>query len=135
MAVIGKETMPSGERGMIGNVRPSGWDIVKYDVINNNYLYNRCHLIAWQLAGENDNERNLITGTGVLNTEGMLPFESRIAGYVSDTGNHVLYRVTPVFYDNELVAQGVLLEAYSNEVPLRLVQFREPDEGKEQSLL
>ncbi|MBR2122671.1 MAG: DNA/RNA non-specific endonuclease [Lachnospiraceae bacterium] len=115
MALVGKETMPPGERGMIGSVRPSGWDIVKYDVIDGNYLYNRCHLIAWQLAGENDNERNLITGTGFLNTEGMLPFESQIASYVSGTGNHVLYRVTPVFYDDELVAQGVLLEAYSVE--------------------
>ncbi|MBO5999170.1 MAG: DNA/RNA non-specific endonuclease [Lachnospiraceae bacterium] len=115
MALVNKDTMPAGDRGMIGNVQPSGWDIVKYDVIDNNYLYNRCHLIAWQLTGENDNERNLITGTGFLNTEGMIPFESKVASYVNGTGKSVLYRATPVFDGDDLVAKGVLLEAYSIE--------------------
>lgn len=110
-----KEIMPMEERGSIGNVRPSGWHTVKYDVIADRYLYNRCHLIGYQLAGENDNERNLITGTRYLNMEGMLPWENRVAEYVEETENHVLYRVTPYFEGENLVASGVLMEAYSVE--------------------
>ena len=116
MACLGRETMPAGERGPIGMIRPSGWHTVRYDdLIEDNYLYNRCHLIAFMLAGENDNERNLITGTGYMNTEGMLPFEIETADYILQTGNHVLYRVTPCFSGNDLVAAGVLMEAYSVE--------------------
>lgn len=114
-ANISPETLPKEERGAIGQVKPSGWHLVKYDCVEGNYLYNRCHLIAFELAGENANERNLITGTRYLNVEGMLPFENRVASYVKQTGNHVLYRVTPVFAENELVARGVLMEAYSVE--------------------
>lgn len=112
---ICRELMPTQERGSIGNVRPSGWHTVKYDVIADRYLYNRCHLIGYQLAGENDNERNLITGTRYLNMEGMLPWENKVAEYVEKTGNHVLYRVTPCFEGENLVAYGVLMEAYSVE--------------------
>lgn len=107
--------MPTQERGSIGNIRPSGWHTVKYDVIADRYLYNRCHLIGYQLAGENDNERNLITGTRYLNMEGMLPWENKVAEYAQETGNHVLYRVTPCFEGENLVASGVLMEAYSVE--------------------
>lgn len=114
-ANICQEIMPAGERGPIGHVRPSGWHTVKYDSVDGNYLYNRCHLIGYQLAGENANERNLITGTRYLNTEGMLPFENQVADYVKETGNHVLYRVTPMFEDDNLVADGVLMEAWSVE--------------------
>lgn len=114
-ANICPEIMPDGERGQIGNIRPSGWHTVKYDVIADRYLYNRCHLIGYQLAGENANERNLITGTRFLNMEGMLPWENLVAEYVKQTGNHVLYRVTPYFEGENLVASGVLMEAYSVE--------------------
>ena len=115
-ANICKELMPTEERGEIGSVRPSGWQTVKYpDVIEDLFLYNRCHLIGFQLAGENANEKNLITGTRFLNVEGMLPFENKVADYVRRTGNHVLYRVTPVFEGYHLVADGVLMEAYSVE--------------------
>lgn len=108
--------MPTEDRGEIGDVRPSGWHTVKYnDLISGNYLYNRCHLIGFQLAGENANEKNLITGTRHLNINGMLDFENEVADYVKDTGNTVLYRVTPVFQGSELVARGVLLEAWSLE--------------------
>lgn len=113
-ANICKELMPTKERGEIGMVKPSGWHTVKYsDRIDGNYLYNRCHLIAYQLAGENANEKNLITGTRYLNVTGMLPFENEVADYVESTGNHVLYRVTPVFDGDNLVASGVLMEAES----------------------
>ena len=116
MAVVGKETMPKGERGSIGMVKPSGWHIDKYDFIDNGgFLYNRCHLIGWQLTGLNEEERNLITGTRYMNTEGMLPFENQAASYVRLTKRHVLYRVTPVFGKKELVARGVQIEAYSLE--------------------
>lgn len=116
MACLGRETMPTEERGEIGMIRPSGWHTVRYDdLIEDKYLYNRCHLIAYMLAGENDNELNLITGTRYMNTEGMLPFEIEVADYIFKTGNHVLYRVTPCFSDNDLVAMGVLMEAYSVE--------------------
>ena len=115
-ANICEEIMPTEERGAIGQVKPSGWHTVKYnDLIDGNYLYNRCHLIGYQLAGENANEKNLITGTRYLNTEGMLPYENQVADYVKSTGNHVLYRVTPIFEGNNLVASGVLMEAKSVE--------------------
>lgn len=109
------EIMPTEPRGDIGQVKPSGWQTVKYDCVDGKYLYNRCHLIGYQLAGENANERNLITGTRYMNVEGMLPFENMVAGYVEETGNHVLYRVTPVFEGTNLLASGVKLEAFSVE--------------------
>ena len=115
-ACVSEDTMPTGERGKIGMVKPSGWHTVQYpEMIEDRYLYNRCHLIAWCLSGENANERNLITGTRYMNVEGMLPFEEKVARYIDDTGNHVLYRVTPVFEKLNLVADGVLMEAYSVE--------------------
>lgn len=115
MACVGIETMPTEERGSIGQVKPTGWQTVKYDFVDGKYLYNRCHLIGFQLTGENANERNLITGTRYLNIEGMLPFENMIADYIKETGNHVLYRVTPVFEGEYLVAKGVQMEAKSIE--------------------
>lgn len=114
-ANICKEIMPTEKRGKIGMIKPSGWHTVKYDVIKDRYLYNRCHLIGYQLAGENANLKNLITGTRYLNVEGMLPFENLVADYVNNTGNHVLYRVTPMFSGSNLVANGVLIEAKSVE--------------------
>ena len=115
-ACLGRETMPTEPRGEIGMIRPSGWHTVRYDdLIEDKYLYNRCHLIAYMLSGENDNERNLITGTAHMNVSGMLPFELETAEYILDTGNHVLYRVTPCFLGNDLVASGVLMEACSVE--------------------
>ena len=116
MAIVSRETMPTEERGSIGMVKPSGWQTVRYDdLISDRYLYNRCHLIGYQLTAENANERNLITGTRYLNVEGMLPFENEVARYVESTGNRVLYRVTPVFAGEELVARGVQMEAKSVE--------------------
>ena len=115
MACIGIDIMPTEERGSIGSVKPSGWQSVKYDIVDGKYLYNRCHLIGFQLAGENANKRNLITGTRFLNIEGMLPFEDMVADYVKETENHVLYRVTPIFNGDDLVAEGVLLEGWSVE--------------------
>jgi len=114
-ANICKDIMPTEERGKIGMIKPSGWHTMKYDVIKDRYLYNRCHLIGYQLAGENANPKNLITGTRYLNVEGMLPFENLVADYVNNTGNHVLYRVTPMFSGSNLVANGVLIEAKSVE--------------------
>ena len=115
-ALIGTETTPTEERGSIGSVKPSGWHTVRYNgVVDGNYLYNRCHLIGYQLAGENANTENLITGTRYLNVEGMLPFEDKVADYVDRTDNHVLYRVTPVFDGSNLVASGVQMEAWSIE--------------------
>lgn len=114
-AVIGKDIMPTEERGEIGHVKPTGWHTVKYDIVEGNYLYNRCHLIGYQLTGENANVCNLITGTRAFNVEGMLPFENEVADYVRNTGNHVIYRVTPVFEAENLLADGVLMEAYSIE--------------------
>lgn len=115
-ALVGEETMPTEERGSIGEVKPSGWHTVRYNgLVDGNYLYNRCHLLGYQLTGENANDENLITGTRYLNTEGMLPFENDIADYVDRTGNHVLYRVTPLFDGTNLVASGVEMEAYSVE--------------------
>ena len=114
-ANICKDIMPTEERGEIGMIKPSGWHTVKYDCVDGNYLYNRCHLIAFCLAGENANEKNLITGTRFFNVEGMLPFEEKVLDYVRQTNNHVLYRVTPMFSGDNLVADGVLMEAYSIE--------------------
>ena len=115
VACLGPETMPEEPRGEIGMVKPSGWHTVKYDCVDGKYLYNRCHLIGYQLAGENANEQNLITGTRYLNIEGMLPFENQVADYIQNTGNHVLYRVTPMFSGDDLVAGGVRMEARSVE--------------------
>lgn len=114
-ANIGIELMPTQERDAIGQVKPTGWQLVKYDCVDGKYLYNRCHLIGYQLSGENANEKNLITGTRYMNVEGMLPFENMVADYVKSTGNHVLYRVTPIFDGNNLVASGVQMEAKSVE--------------------
>lgn len=115
-AVVSPDTMPDEERESIGMVKPSGWHTVRYDdLVDGRYLYNRCHLIGFQLTGENANEQNLITGTRYLNVEGMLPFENDVANYVDETGGSVLYRVTPVFEGDELVARGVQIEAESVE--------------------
>lgn len=114
-ACIGQDLMPTQERESISQVRPTGWQNAEYDFVDGGYLYNRCHLIGFQLTGENANEQNLITGTRYMNVEGMLPFENMVADYVKETGNHVLYRVTPVFEAEELVARGVQMEAWSVE--------------------
>lgn len=114
-ANVGEDLMPTEKRGSIGQVKPSGWKTVKYDFVDGKYLYNRCHLIGYQLTAENANERNLITGTRYMNVEGMLPFENMVADYIKETGGHVLYRVTPVFEGDNLVASGVQMEAESVE--------------------
>ena len=114
-ANIGQDLMPTEKRGAIGQVKPTGWHTVKYDQVEGKYLYNRCHLIGYQLTAENANEKNLITGTRYLNVQGMLPFENLTADYVKETGNHVLYRVTPIFEGDNLLASGVLMEAESVE--------------------
>lgn len=115
-ACIGQDLMPTEERGSIGMVKPTGWHTVRYDgFVDGNYLYNRCHLIGYQLTGENANTKNLITGTRYLNIEGMLPFENMVADYIQETNNHVLYRVIPIFEGNNLLANGVLMEGYSVE--------------------
>lgn len=114
-ANIGKDLMPAEKRGPIGEVKPTGWQTAKYDNVDGKYLYNRCHLIGYQLTGENANEKNLITGTRYLNVDGMLPFENMVADYIKETNNHVLYRVTPVFSGDNLVASGVHMEAKSVE--------------------
>ena len=114
-ACVGTETMPTEPRGAIGSVKPTGWQTVKYDIVDGKYLYNRCHLIGYQLTAENANRQNLITGTRYLNVTGMLPFENMTADYIKETGNHVLYRVTPVFTGDDLLARGVLMEAQSVE--------------------
>lgn len=115
VACIGSDLMPTEDRGNIGQVKPTGWVTAKYDFVDGKYLYNRCHLIGFQLTGENANECNLITGTRYMNVDGMLPFENMVADYIKETGNHVLYRVLPVFEGNELVARGVTMEAWSVE--------------------
>lgn len=115
-ACIGQDLMPTEERGSIGMVKPTGWHTVRYDdLVDGKYLYNRCHLIGYQLTGENANTQNLITGTRYLNIEGMLPFENMVADYIQETNNHVLYRVTPIFEGNNLLPNGVLMEGYSVE--------------------
>lgn len=117
VANISKNSMPTEKRGSIGHIKPSGWHTVKYPgIISDNYLYNRCHLIGYQLTGQNDNEKNLITGTRYLNIEGMQPFENLIADYIEETNNHVLYQVTPIYKDdNDLVAIAVAMQAMSIE--------------------
>ena len=114
-ANIGIDIMPTEDREPIGQVKPTGWHTVKYDFVDGKYLYNRCHLIGYQLTAENANEKNLITGTRYMNVEGMLPFENQVAEYVKNTSNHVLYRVTPIIKDNNLLASGVQIEAESVE--------------------
>ncbi len=114
-AKIDKSMMPTGERGSIGSVKPSGWHTIKYDIVNGKYLYNRSHLIGFQLTGENANENNLITGTRSFNVDGMLPFENMVADYINETNNSVMYRVTPIYDGNNLVATGVQIEAESIE--------------------
>lgn len=114
-AKVGIETMPTEERGEIGSVKPSGWKTIKYDNVEGKYLYNRCHLIGFQLAGENANKNNLMTCTRYMNTKGMLDFENKVAEYIKETGNHVLYRVTPMYEGNNLLAKGIQMEALSIE--------------------
>lgn len=114
-ANVGIDTMPTTERGSIGMIKPSGWHTIKYDIVNGKYLYNRCHLIGYQLTGENDNEKNLITCTRQMNTSTMVKFENSVANYIKKTNNHVLYRATPIFKDDNLLASGVELEALSVE--------------------
>lgn len=116
-ASCGKEIMPkeNEKRGSISRIKPTGWVQAQYDSISGKYLYNRCHLIGWQLSAENDNRQNLITGTKYMNVSGMLPFENMVADYIKETGNHVAYRVTPVFCGDNLLASGVQIEAYSVE--------------------
>lgn len=120
---IGIETMPTEERESISQVKPSGWNNNPYDFVDGGYVYNRCHLIGFQLTGENANEKNLVTGTRYMNVQGMLPFENEVADYVASTGNHVMYRVTPIFEGDNLVCSGVLMEAYSVEDSGAGVQF------------
>ena len=115
IANIGRDIMPTSPRESIGQVKPTGWQTIKYDIVNGKYLYNRCHLIGFQLTGENANPKNLITGTRYLNVDGMLPFENMVADFVKETEEHVLYRVTPIFEDENLVAHGVQMEALSVE--------------------
>ena len=122
-ANIGKDLMPTKERESIGMVKPSGWRISKYDFIDGKYLFNRCHLIGYQLTGENSNEQNLITGTRYLNVDGMLPFENQVSNYIKSTNNHVLYRVTPHFEGNNPIASGVQIEAKSVEDNGKGIQF------------
>lgn len=117
-ACLGPETMPleTEERGQIGMIKPAGWHTIKYpNLISDLYLYNRCHLIGWQLSGENANELNLITGTRYLNITGMLQFENKIADYIKNTKNHVMYRVTPIYENNNLICNGLLMETQSIE--------------------
>lgn len=114
-ACIGQDLMPTEDREGIGQIKPSGWHTIKYDFVDGKYLYNRCHLIGFQLTAENANEKNLITGTRYMNVQGMLPFENMVADYIKETDNHVLYRVTPIYDGNNLVASGVQMEAYSVE--------------------
>lgn len=115
--------MPTEKRGEIGSVKPTGWHLAKYDFIDGKYLYNRCHLIGYQLTGENANEKNLITGTRYLNIQGMLPFENEVAEYIKNTNNHVMYRVTPIFEEDNLLADGVQMEGYSVEDNGRSISF------------
>ncbi|MDO4977999.1 MAG: DNA/RNA non-specific endonuclease [Eubacteriales bacterium] len=117
ISCVGKDIMPTEKRGAIGMVKPTGWQTVKYPkyIISDLYLYNRCHLLAYELTGENANTKNLITGTRYMNVDGMLPYENKVAQYVKKTGNHVIYRVTPIFAGSNLVVSGVHMEGYSVE--------------------
>lgn len=112
---VGIETMPTEKRGDISQIKPTGWHTTKYDIVDGKYLYNRCHLIGYQLTAENANKKNLITGTRYMNVEGMLPFENQVAEYIEDTNHHVLYRITPIFERDNLIASGVQMEAKSVE--------------------
>lgn len=114
-ACIGQDLMPTEERGNISSIKPTGWHSIKMDFVDGGYLYNRCHLIGFQLCGENANWKNLITGTRYLNIDGMVGFENMVADYVRETGNHVMYRITPIFIGEEDVARGLLMEAWSVE--------------------
>lgn len=114
-ACIGQDLMPTEARESISNVKPTGWKNKSYDTVDGGYVYNRCHLIGYQLTGENANEENLITGTRYMNVEGMLPFEDEVAAYIKETDNHVMYRVTPVFEGDDLIASGVQMQAESVE--------------------
>lgn len=114
-ANIGIDLMPTEERGSIGMIKPTGWHTVKYDIVDGKYLYNRCHLIGFQLTGENANPKNLITCTRFMNTKGMLEFENKVANYIKETKNHVLYRVTPIYEGDNRLASGVQMEAMSVE--------------------
>ena len=116
-AMVGEDTMPTDDREDISSVEPTGWNNKRYDseLVDGGWIYNRCHLIGYQLTGENDNEKNLITGTRYLNIEGMLPFENNVAEYIKDTGNHVMYQVTPIYDGDNQVASGVVMEAESVE--------------------
>ncbi|NMW85523.1 DNA-entry nuclease [Peptoniphilus sp. AGMB00490] len=123
-ALIGPDSMPKAPRGDISKVYPTGWHQKFYKFVDGGAVYNRCHLIAYQLTGENDNWKNLMTGTRSFNTKGMLPFENSVANYIRDTGKKVRYRVTPIFVDDELVARGVIMEAYSIEDGGKKINFR-----------
>ncbi len=125
VASLGKETMPgpNEERGDISSIKPTGWVQAQYDHVSGKYLYNRCHLIGWQLSAENANRRNLITGTRYFNVDGMLPFENMVADYIRETGNHVAYRVTPIYEGDNLLCHGVQIEAYSIEDQGEGIQF------------
>ena len=116
-AMVGEDTMPTDDREDISSVEPTGWNNKRYDseLVDGGWIYNRCHLIGYQLTGENANEKNLITGTRYLNIEGMLPFENNVAEYIKDTGNHVMYQVTPIYEGDNQVASGVVMEAESVE--------------------
>lgn len=123
-SIIGQDLMPKEKRGKIGHIKPSGWKQARYDdIIKDKYLYNRCHLIGFQLTGENDNEKNLMTGTRFFNTVGMLPFENEVTDYIKKTNNHVKYKITPIFIKNELVARGIIIEAFSIEDKGKGVMF------------
>lgn len=123
IANIGVDLMPTEERGSIGMVKPTGWHTVKYDIVDGKYLYNRCHLIGYQLTGENANEKNLITCTRQTNTGVMLEYENKVANYIKKTNNHVLYRVTPVYEGTNLVASGIQMEALSIEDDGKGIKF------------
>ena len=124
-ASVGTDLMPTGERGSISHVKPTGWHSIQYEHVDGKNLYNRCHLIGYQLSGENANEKNLITGTRYMNVDGMLPFENMVADYVKETDHHVLYRVTPVFKGDNLLADGVQMEAYSVEDDGEAISFND----------
>ena len=123
MACIGLDMLPTQPRESLIHVYPTGWHTVQYDIVEGKYLYNRCHLIGYQLTGENANKYNLITGTRYMNVDGMLPFEDMVADYIKDTGNHVMYRVTPMFVYDNLIASGVQMEALSVEDNGKGIQF------------
>ncbi|MFR6448989.1 MAG: DNA/RNA non-specific endonuclease [Peptoniphilus grossensis] len=123
-ALLGPDSLPNKPRGDISKVYPIGWHQKFYDFVEGEAIYNRCHLIAYQLTGENDNWKNLMTGSRSFNAKGMLPFENSVASYIRDTGKKVRYRVTPIFIDEELVARGVIMEAYSIEDGGKKINFR-----------